>query len=181
MYKFKTREAEQSLKEFLYEHPNHEKAKLALQGDFAAMLDVYYELCGDDEYEDGAGYDATMIIFEAVAQKYTPAMVAMARMEMCQDDEYWPEGLAMLLEAKELGDESAVFQLKNDWHNCVKDWYRHDCQGERINKYKEHSIGFYFLHGIEVEKDVDRAMAYFERSSNKGCEESKNILNSLRK
>lgn len=181
MYKFKTQEAESSLKEFLYEHPNHEKAKLALQGDFAAMLDVYYELCGDDEYEDGAGYDATMIIFEAVAQKYTPAMVAMARMEMCQDDEYWPEGLAMLLEAKELGDESAGLQLKNDWHNCVKDWYEDDRNGERINKYKEYSIGFYFLHGIEIEKNIEKAIAYFESSAKKGCEEAKKILDALKK
>lgn len=180
MYKFKISEAEDSLRKYLSEHPQSSDAKKALDGDPVAMLSIYEKLCGDSEFEEGAGYDASMIIFEAVTQKHTPAMIRMAEMEMCQGDEYWPEGLDLLYEAAQLGDGRAKVQLSNDWYNCAEEWSDAEYQEENgLNKYQEYSLGFYYLRGIGVCADERKARAYLLKSSTHGCDEAKKLLAEL--
>ncbi len=144
------------------------------------MLTVYEELRKEKGTNEDADYDACMIISEASAQKYTPAMIRLACEEMCQDDEFWPEGLNLLYEAWQLGDDNAWLQLKNAWHNCVRDW--ESCKYLReseINEYHQYAIGFCYLRGVGVEKNETKGRLYIEKSAKRGCREAKELLRTM--
>jgi len=173
MYKFKIPEAEVAVKDFLSENPNHAVAKKALKGDAAAMLAVYKEMAGDSEFEDGPSLAALQVLNEACNQKYTPAMVRMSEVEMCQGSQYWPEGLNQLLEAMRLGDEAAKGQLKFYWKNKAKELEHVE---EPLDAGQQFAVGFYYWYGIAVRKSVKKAESYMLRAAAKGCKEAEALL-----
>ena len=153
MYSFKIEEAEEAIKAYLRKHPNSKAAGKALNGDCAAMMELYEKLCGPQEFDGGPADEALSIIYEAYNRKYPPAMIRLAQVEMCDDIKYWPEGTMTLMEAYKLGSQEAMIQLKNDWHNSVKDIDAQRKVGDRLNKYEEFVLAFYYYYEIEVEKN----------------------------
>ena len=182
MYSFKFKEAETAIKEYQRRHPKSKAAAKALNGDCAAMMELYEKLCGpiDQVVEKGPSDDAVMIIFEAVNRKYTPAMVKLAQVEMCDDIDYWPEAIMMLMDACKLGSQEAMMQLQNNWDNCVKDIDAHYRKGKRMSKYDEFMLAFYYYYGIGTSKDVALAQRLFQSSAKRGCEEAKKMLQDIR-
>ncbi len=181
MYKFKIDEAEEAIRKYLRKRPNSKVAAKALDGDCKAMMELYKRLCGPIErvVEDGPSDDAAMILFEAAYCKYTPAMVTLAQVEMRKDIQAWPHGVMLLMEAHKLGSQEAMTCLQNDWHNCVKDidvQYRAD---ERINRYEEFMLAFYYHHGIGTAKDEVLAQKLFQLSAKHGCVEANKFLKNI--
>ena len=178
MYSFKIPEAETAIRKYLRKHPNSKAAVKALNGDCASMMELYEKLCGPIEQvvEEGPSDDAAMIISEAINCKYPPAMVRFAQDTMCLGDQYWTEGLMMLLEAYKLGSQEAMTQLENDWHNGVKNIDAQRKVGDRLNKYEEFELAFYYHYGIEVGKDEALALRLFQSSAKHGCDEAKKFL-----
>ena len=176
MYSFKVKESEHVIREYLRKHPNSKVAERALNGDCAAMMELYEKLCGPEEFDGGATDEAVFIIYEAYNRKYPPAMIRLAQVEMCDGIQYWPEGVMILMEAYKLGSQEAMTQLKNDWHNCVRDIEDKRKVGDRINKYEEFLLAFYYYHGIEVAKDETLALCLFKSSAKLGCDEAKRML-----
>ena len=181
MCSFKIREAEMAIRGYLRKHPNSKAAAQALNGDCAAMMELYEKLCGPREYDGGPSDDALSIIHEALNRKYPPAMVRFAQMEICNDIECWPEGVMTLMEAHKLGSQEAMTQLKNGWHNSVKDIDDQRKVGYRINEYEEFVIAFYYQYGIEVEKNESLALRLFQSSAKHGCDEAKKLLLSIQR
>lgn len=182
MYTFKIDSAEAAIREYQRRHPNSKVAAKALNGDCAAMMELYEELCGPIEkvVEEGPSDEATDIIFEAVNCKYAPAMVRFAQDTMYVDRKYWPDGLMMLMEAYKLGSQDAMTQLQNDWQNCVKDIDDQHKVGEELNKYEEFVLAFYYHYGIGVVKNEALALGMFLSSEKHGCEEASKILKEIR-
>ncbi len=122
MYSFKNSSAELAIRAYQRKHPNSKAAAQALNGDCAAMMELYEKLCGPIEQvvEEGPSDDAAMIISEAINCKYPPAMVRFAQDTRCLDGMNWTAGLMMLMDAYQLGSQEAMTQLQNDWHNCVR-------------------------------------------------------------
>lgn len=176
MYSFKIKEAEEIIKEYLRRHPNSKVAVKALDGDCCAMMELYEKLCGSQEFDGGPTEESLSIINEAYNRKYPPAMIRLAQIEMCEDIKYWPEGAVLLMEAYKLGSQEAIIQLKNDWHNSVKDIDAQRKVGDRLNKYEEFVLAFYYYYGIEVEKDESLALHLFQSSVKQGCEEAEIFL-----
>lgn len=179
MYKFKIDGAEPTIREYLRRHPNSKVAAKALNGDCKAMMELYKRLCGPIEQvvEDGPSDDAAMILSEAANCKYTPAMVTLAQVEMCQGDEYLPDGLNMLYAAMQLGDHNAEGQLSNEWYNEVQEWAKLKFDGvTELDEYQEYAVGFYYLHGICVDCDKDKAESFLLRSAVRDCKEAKALL-----
>ena len=179
MYSFKIEEAEDAIRGYLRKHPNSKVADRALSGDCAAMMELYEKLCGPEEFDGGPTDEASSIIYEAYNRKYPPAMIRLAQIEMCDDVKYWPEGVMTLMEAYKLGSQEAMTQLKNDWYNCVKDIYDQRKAGDRINKYEEFVLAFYFHYGIEVEKDEALALCLLQSSAKQGCDEAERLLKAI--
>lgn len=182
MYTFMVKDAEVAIRAYQQRHLNSKAVTKALNGDCAAMMELYEKLCGPIEQvvEEGPSDDATFIISEAVNRKYAPAMVRFARDTMCLGDEYWVAGLMMLLEAYKLGSHEAMTQLKCDWHNCVKDVAVRYRAGGILNKYEEFMLAFYYYYGLGAEKDETLANKLFLSSAKRGCEEAKKILQDIR-
>jgi TPR repeat protein len=103
-------------------------------------------------------------------------MIRLAQIEMCEDIKYWPEGAMLLMEAYKLGSQEAITQLKNDWHNSVKNIDAQRKVGDRLNKYEEFVLAFYYHYGIEVEKNEALALRLFKASANHGCDEAERFL-----
>lgn len=179
MYKFKVDGAEPAIREYLRKHPNSKVAAKALNGDCKAMMGLYKRLCGPIEQvvEEGPSDDAAMILSEAADCKYTPAMVTFAQVEMCLGDEYLPEGLNMLYEAMQLGDHDAEGLLSNVWYNEVQEWAKLKvCCVNELDQYQEYAVGFYYLYGICVGCDKDKAESFLLRSAVRDCEEAIALL-----
>ena len=83
------------------------------------------------------------------------------------------------MEAYKLGSQEAMIQLKNDWHNSVKDIDAQCKVGDRLNKYEEFVLAFYYYYGIEVEKDEAFALNLFKSSAKQGCDEADKMLQSI--
>lgn len=181
MYTFKIDSAEAAIREYQRRHPNSKVAAKALNGDCAAMMELYEELCGPIEkvVEEGPSDEATDIISEAVYCKYAPAMVRFAQDTMYVDGEYWPDGLMMLMEAYKLGSQDAMTQLQNDWYNFVKDIDEQRRYGEELKKYEEFILAFYYHYGIGVPKDEALARRLFQSSAKHGCEKASDMLNNI--
>lgn len=181
MYSFKVDGAEAAIREYQRRHPNSKVAAKALDGDCAAMMELYEKLCGPIEQvvEEGPSDDAAIILSEAAFSKYTPAMVALAQVEMCDDIQFWPEGVMLLMEAYKLGSQEAMTQLVNDWHNSVKDIDAQRKVGDRLNEYEEFVLAFYYHYGIEVEKNEALALRLFKSSAKQGCDEADKMLQSI--
>ena len=88
MYSFKIEEAEEAIKAYLRKHPNSKAAGKALNGDCAAMMELYEKLCGQQEFDGGPADEALSIIYEAYNRHYPPAMIRLAQVEMCDDIKY---------------------------------------------------------------------------------------------
>ena len=176
MYSFKIKEAEEIIREYLRRHPNSKVAIKALDGDCCAMMELYEKFCGSQEFNGGPTEEALYIIYEAYNRKYPPAMIRLAQIEMCNDITYWPEGVMILIEAYNLGSQEAMIQLKNDWNNSVKDIDAQWKVGDRLNKYEEFVLAFYYHYGIEVEKNEALALRLFKASANHGCDEAERFL-----
>ena len=178
MYSFKIKYAECAIKQYLYRHPNSKVAAKALDGDCEAMMKLYEKLCGPAEkvIEEGPSDDAIFIISEAVNQKHIPAMITFAQDTMCVCEEFWPDGLMILLEAYNLGSQEAMTELRNDWHNCVKNVEASYKDGERISKYEEFMLAFYYYHGIETFKNEALALSLFQSSAKRGCYQASSML-----
>lgn len=176
MYSFKIEEAEEAIKAYLRKYPNSKAAGKALNGDCAATMELYEKLCGPQEFDGGPADEALSIIYEAYNRQYPPAMIRLAQVEMCDDIKYWPEGVMTLMEAYKLGSQEAMILLKNDWHNSVKDIDARRKVGNRLNKYEEFVLAFYYHYGIEVEKDEALALNLFKSSAKQGCDEAKKFL-----
>jgi TPR repeat protein len=176
MYIFKLQEAQIAIDEYLRKHPNSTVARKARDGDCAAMLELYKRLKRGYDIEVGPSYDACMIISEAASRKYTPAMIESAQDEMCVGAEYWPDGLGILWKAYSLGDKNALIILQNEWHNCAKDIDVRYRSNERIDKYEEFILAFFYLHGIETDKNDALAFRLFQSSAKHGCLEAHNML-----
>lgn len=182
MYKFKIDEAEGAIREYLRKHPDSKVAAKALDGDCKAMMELYKRLCGPIErvVEDGPSDDAAIILSEAANCKHTPAMVTLAQVEMCQGDEYLPDGLNMLYAAMQLGDHNAEGQLSNEWYNEVQEWAELKFDGvNELDEYQEYAVGFYYLHGICVDCDKDKAESFLLRSAARGCKEATALLKEI--
>lgn len=80
------------------------------------------------------------------------------------------------MEAYKLGSQEAMILLKNDWHNSVKDIDAQRKVGNRLNKYEEFVLAFYYHYGIEVEKDEALALNLFKSSAKQGCDEAEKFL-----
>ena len=183
MYTFKIQDAEVAIREYLKVHPDSQVAVRALNGDYDAMMELYEVLCGPIEQvlDEGPSDNATFIISEAVACKYAPAMVRLAQDTMCLDDGmYWADGLMMLMDAYQLGSQEAMTQLQNDWHNCGKDIDDRRKSGERLDRYDEFTVAFFYYHGIEVPKDESLALRLFRSSAKHGCDEANKMLKQIR-
>ncbi len=176
MYLFKIPEAETAIRKYLRKHPNSTAAINALNGDCAAMMELYEKLCGPREFDGGLSDDAVSIIYEAFNRNFPPAMIRLAQVEMCDDIKYWPEGIMKLMEAYKLGSQEAMTQLQESWHNCVKDIDRQYKTGDRINKYEEFILAFYYHYGIGFPKDASLAQRLFQLSARHGCDEANGFL-----
>ena len=180
MYGFKTVEAEEAIREYLCKHPNSKVAAKALNGDCLAMMELYEKLCGPHEFEGGPSDAASWILCEASNCKYTPAMIRLAQVEMCQGDEYLPDGLNMLYEAMQLGDHDAQCKLFNEWHNEVQEWANlKSGDVDELDKAQEYAVGFYYLRGICVDCDKDKATSFLLRSAVHGCKEAMVLLQEI--
>jgi len=181
MYTFKVKDAEVAIREYQRRHPNSKAATQALNGDCAAMMELYEKLCGPIEQvvEEGPSDDATFIIFEAVNRKYVPAMVRFAQDTMCLGDEYWADGLMMLIEAYKLGSQEAMTQIQNDWYNGVKDIEVRHKRGAILNKYEEFVLAVYYYNGFGAKKDETLANKLFLSSAKRGCNEAKKIIREI--
>ena len=179
MYTFKIKEAEDSIREYLRRYPNSKVAEKALNGDCAAMMELYERLCGSQEFDGGPADEALSIINEAYNRNYPPAMIRLAQVEMCDDIKYWPEGAMILMEAYKLGSQEAMAQLKSDWHNSVKDIDAQRKVGDSLNKYEEFVLAFYYHYGIEVEKNEALALNLFKSSVKQGCDEAGKMLKDI--
>lgn len=181
MYSFKIKEAEEAVRGYLHRHPDSKIAVKALDGDCAAMMELYERLCGPIEkvLDEGPSDDASFIILEAVNRKYLPAMVKYAQDTMCLGEEYFADGLITLMEAHKFGSKEAMIQLRDDWHNSVKDIDAQRKVGERLNKYEEFVLAFYYHYGIGVEKNEALALNLFKSSAKQGCDEAKKMLPSI--
>ena len=179
MYSFKIEEAEEAIKAYLRKHPNSKVADRALNGDCAAMMELYEKLCGPEEFDGGPTDEALSIIYEAYNRKYPPAMIRFAQIEMCDDVKYWPEGAMTLMEAYKLGSQDAMTQLKNDWHNSVMDIEAQYRGGEQINQYEEFILAFYYYYGISTSKNEALALRLLQSSAKQGCAEAANMLRSI--
>lgn len=176
MYSFKIKEAEEAIKAYLRKHPNSKTACESLNGNCAAMMELCEKLCGSREFDGEPADEALFIIYEAYNRKYPPAMIRLAQIEMCDDTKYWPEGVLILMEAYKLGSQEAIIQLKNNWHNSVKDIDAKRKVGDRLNKHEEFLLAFYYHYGIEVEKNETLASRMFQSSAKQGCDEAKKFL-----
>ena len=179
MYTFKIKDAEVAIRAYLRKHPSSKVAGNALNGDCATMMEIYEKLCGPQEFDGGPTDEALSIIYEAYNRQYPPAMIRLAQVEMCDDIKYWPEGVMTLMEAYKLGSQEAMAQLKNDWHNSVKDIDAQRKVGDRLNEYEEFVLAFYYHYGIEVEKNEALALNLFKSSAKQGCDEAKKMLPSI--
>ncbi len=179
MYSFKIKEAEEAISEYLRRHPNSKVAGKALDGDCAAMMELYEKICGPEEFDGGPTDEALSIIFEAYNRKYPPAMIRLAQVEMCDDIKYWPEGAMILMEAYKLGSQDAMTQLKNGWHNSVIDIEAQYKGGEQINQYEEFILAFYYYYGISTSKNETLALRLLQSSAKQGCAEAANMLRSI--
>lgn len=178
-YKFKRTEAEKVLCQYLSVHPESLEAAKALCGDPAAMLSVYNEMAKVEEEDGGPTLEALYVLEEASGQNYTPAMVEMATLNtcFCKDDGGWPCALNLLYKALQLGDVEAGGDLANNWHNIVKEWDGCEYQDSHgLNKNQEYALGFYYLRGICVERDDNKARAYLQKSAAHGCWDAKSLL-----
>ena len=120
--------------------------------------------------------DTTFISFAAVYRIFLPARGRYAKDTMCLGEEYFADGLITLMEAHKLGSQEAMAQLKNDWHNSVKDIDAQRKFGDRLNEYEEFVLAFYYHYGIEVEKNEALALNLFKSSAKQGCDEAKKFL-----
>jgi len=179
MYSFKIKEAEEAISEYLRRHPNSKVAGKALDGDCAAMMELYEKLCGSREFDGGPVGEALSIIYEAYNRKYPPAMIRLAQVEMCDDIKYWPEGVMVLMEAYKLGSQDAMTQLKNEWHNSVMDIETQYRGGEQINQYEEFILAFYYYYGISTPKNEALALRLLQSSTKQGCAEAANMLRNI--
>ncbi len=182
MYTFKLDGAEAAIREYQRRHPNSKVAVKALNGDCAAMMELYEKLCGPIEQvvEEGPADDAAEIILEAVNCKYTPAMVRFAQDTMCLNDRCWTAGIKMLVDAYKLGSQEAMTQLKNDWHNGRKDIEVRYRGGAILSKYEEFELAVYYYYGIGVLKDEELGLRLFCSAAKRGCEEAKKVLQDIR-
>lgn len=180
MYSFKVKDAEYAIREYLHGHPNSKVAAKALEGDCAAMMELYEKLCEPAEkvIEEGPSDDATFVIFEAVNRKYVPAMIRFAQDTMI-DEEFWPNGLMMLMEAYELGGQEAMMQLRNNWNNCIKAIEARYKNGEWISKNEEFMLAFYYYYGIVTPKNEALALRLFQSSAKRGCDEASRLLSKI--
>lgn len=177
MYKFKIDGADSAIREYLCKHPNSKVAAKALNGDCKAMMELYEKLCGSQEFDIGPSDEAYWILYEAANCKYTPAMIRLAQVEMCQGDKYLPDGLNMLYEAMQLGDHDAQSKLFNEWHIEVQEWANLKFGDvDELDKYQEYAVGFYYLRGICVDCDKDKAASFLLRSAVRDCKEAEALL-----
>ena len=176
MYIFKLQEAQIAIDEYLRKYPNSTVARKARDGDCEAMLELYKRLRRGYDIEEGPSYDACMVVSEAASRKYTPAMIESAQDEMCVRAEFWPNGLVILWEAYSLGDQNALIILQNAWHNCARDIDAKYRSNERLDKYEEFILAFFYLHGIGTEKSDTLALRLFQSSAKHGCQEARNML-----
>ena len=179
MYTFKSEQAEAEIRNYLRMHPNSKTAAKALNGDCAAMMELYEKLCGPKELEEGPTDAATMILEEAVNCKYTPALIRIARVEMCVGIEYWPDAIKTLKEAYELGDKRALFLLQDNWENCVKDADEKYKKGEYLNRYEECVLAFYYYYGIGTPQDETMALRLFQSAAKRQCDEAREMLRNI--
>ena len=177
MYNFKVDDAEMAIREYLRKHPTSKVAVRALDGDYEAMMELYEKLCGPHEFDEGPSDAASWVLCEASNCKYTPALIRLAQVEMCQGGEYLPNGLNMLYAAMQLGDHDAESQLSNEWHNEVQEWAALKFGGvNELDEYQEYAVGFYYLYGICVDCDKDKAESFLLRSAVRDCKEAKALL-----
>ena len=183
MYTFKHNDAEVAIRVYFQDHPASQVAVRALNGDCAAMMELYEELCGPSEqvFDEGPSDNATSIISEAVACKYAPAMVRLAQDTMgLGDGIYWADGLMMLMEAYTLGSQEALTVLRNAWHNVGKDADRRRKSGAELDQYDEFTVAFFYYHGIGVSKDEPLALRLFRAAAKHGCDEANKMLKKIR-
>lgn len=163
-------------------------AKAASKGDPAGLVELYECLHETDEETFKPNTDAEMCLFEAVEMNYPPAIGTLGKNELFNEDEdgkFVPEGLDLLLKAKHMGDTGASLTLSNFWSNALK-----KLETLEANKYTTegipsacgyYALGFFYFHGIDVDKNLVKAKRFFYFSDILGCKEAHEILKRIPK
>lgn len=185
-YRFKIDDVAEIIKRIIAnEQEGSERFNLAVEasnGSSKALFDLYDCLKGDETKGD---YEPTeesfLCLSEAAILKDARALCEIGEISICyekyRDVAY---GVESLWEAHTLGDELALIRLKNLWVNDLKNYtdpeYRMRIRADGEDVY---AVGFYYLHGICVEKSVVTAKEYFKISNKMGCGNAKRQLSML--
>ncbi|MCQ2367650.1 MAG: hypothetical protein MJ109_01375 [Kiritimatiellae bacterium] len=182
-YRFKIDDVAEIVKKMIAtEAEGTAKFKLAVEasnGIAKAFVGLYDCLKGDEskgDYEPTE--DSYLCLCEAATLKDAGALCEIGEISLCyekyRDIAY---GVESLWEAHNLGDELAGIRLKNLWANDLKNYtdpeYRMKVRADGDDVY---AVGFYYLHGICVERSVSKAKMYFEISHKMGCRNAREQL-----
>ena len=182
MYKFKKMETAEALRRYLARYPRSSVAKKALDGDPASMLSIYKKMCENMDDDEGPSLEALDILAESASQEYTPAMIEMARVDIryLEDGSGWPNALNILYEAMQLGDDNAKSLLVNEWYDNFKELESAEYQRRnKLNKYQEFAIGFYYIRGIGVRRNLRKGKSYLLSSASHLCHAAEKLLNEM--
>ena len=186
MFKFKTVGLADLLERVIGDAENSgdnkllESAQAAQRGESRGLMDVYEHLHGKDADEDcfTPNDEAMMCLQEAFDMGDPAAIGVLGEIEVFDETEkFIPEGLELLLKSKNAGYDGAGATLANFWHNgqCEKEEKGHFC-GDPLSAYDYFSFGFFYYHGIEVERDLKKAKRYFHYSLIFGCADARKML-----
>ena len=182
-YQFKIEEAANVVRRILQtgdtESELHSFARGAADGDGNALLGIFKRLKeerADSDFEPPD--DAYFCLCEAAALKNPEALCEIGDISICSDKyRDVANGVEQLWESYELGSKDALSLLKNFWVNDLKNYtdpeYRREIRADGDDIY---ALGFYYLHGICVEKDLEKAKEYFALSEKKGCFRARSML-----
>jgi len=173
-YSFKSDDAEDVVKRVLdEEEPGSEAfelAKAALHGNAKALLGLYNRLKGDDSDFEPAE-DAFFCLYESACLKDPDALYEIGDLSICSD-KYRDISYAVrcLWESSELGNEKALSSLRNLWANDLKNYedaeYRREMNADGDDVF---AVGFFYQHGICMERDLEKAKKYFSIAEKEGC------------
>ena len=182
-YQFKSEDAAEVVMRILrsgdVESELYSLAKEASHGDGNALLGLFNYLKGKSADADlEPEEDAFFCLYEAATLKNREALCTIGDISICSDKyRDVAYGVERLWESHELGSKDALGSLKNLWVNDLKNYtdpeYRREIRADGDDIY---AMGFYYLHGICVEKDLEKAKEYFALSEKKGCFRARSML-----
>ena len=155
----------------------------AINGSAKALFGLYELLKGKDAELFEPAEDAFFCLYEAASLKDVDALHEMGDLSICSDkyrDVVY--GVECLWKSSELGNKKAYSSLVDLWANDLKNYtnpeYREEIRAKGEDVF---AVGFFYLHGISIEKDLNKAKKYFSLAEKMGCDRARLMLLDIEK